>query len=54
MHGGWREVKYAIIKSGTTFIVFDRVKVPVSNLIGDENDGFKFIMMNFNHERLAM
>ena len=30
--------------SGTTYITFDDVKVPVSNLIGKENDGFKQIM----------
>lgn len=37
--------------SGTTFIEFDNVKVPVSNLIGEENNGFGVIMKNFNHER---
>ena len=37
--------------SGTTFITFDDVKVPVENLIGTENHGFKYIMYNFNHER---
>ena len=37
--------------SGTTFITFEDVKVPVENLIGNENEGFKYIMHNFNHER---
>ena len=37
--------------SGTSFITFDNVKVPVGNLIGAENNGFKYIMHNFNHER---
>lgn len=37
--------------SGTTFITFEDVKVPVENLIGKENEGFKYIMHNFNHER---
>jgi len=37
--------------SGTTYITFDDVKCPVSNLIGKENKGFKYIMYNFNHER---
>jgi len=37
--------------SGTTFVTFDDVKVPVENLIGEENQGFKYIMFNFNHER---
>eukprot|EP00760_Papus_ankaliazontas_P034218 PhM_4_TR7050/c0_g1_i1/m.84493 len=37
--------------SGTALLEFDNVKVPVENLIGRENDGFKYIMHNFNHER---
>jgi len=37
--------------SGTTYVEFDSVKVPVSNLIGKENEGFGVIMKNFNHER---
>eukprot|EP00391_Amoebophrya_sp_Ameob2_P003637 CAMPEP_0179000056 /NCGR_PEP_ID=MMETSP0795-20121207/10444_1 /TAXON_ID=88552 /ORGANISM="Amoebophrya sp., Strain Ameob2" /LENGTH=424 /DNA_ID=CAMNT_0020692979 /DNA_START=252 /DNA_END=1526 /DNA_ORIENTATION=- len=37
--------------SGTTYVTFDEVKVPCSNLIGKENEGFGVIMKNFNHER---
>jgi alkylation response protein AidB-like acyl-CoA dehydrogenase len=37
--------------SGTTYVSLDEVKVPVSNLIGKEGNGFKMIMSNFNHER---
>lgn len=37
--------------SGTTYIILEDVKVPVENLIGKENDGFKYIMKNFNDER---
>jgi len=37
--------------SGTTYVTFEDVKVPVENLIGKENEGFKYIMSNFNHER---
>jgi alkylation response protein AidB-like acyl-CoA dehydrogenase len=37
--------------SGTAFITFTDVRVPVSNLIGEENQGFKYVMYNFNHER---
>jgi len=37
--------------SGTTYITFTDVKVPVANLIGQENHGFRYIMLNFNHER---
>jgi alkylation response protein AidB-like acyl-CoA dehydrogenase/predicted heme/steroid binding protein len=37
--------------AGTTMIIFDNVLVPKENLLGPENDGFKLIMANFNHER---
>ena len=37
--------------SGTAFVTFTDVKVPVGNLIGPEGAGFKQIMYNFNHER---
>ncbi|KAJ8327478.1 hypothetical protein QVD99_007984 [Batrachochytrium dendrobatidis] len=40
--------------SGTTYITFEDVKVPVKNLIGKENKGFKCIMYNFNHERMGI
>jgi len=40
--------------SGTTYITFEDVKVPVENLIGKENEGFKYIMYNFNHERFGI
>lgn len=40
--------------SGTTYITFDNVKVPAENLIGKENQGFKVIMSNFNHERIGI
>lgn len=40
--------------SGTTYITFEDVKVPVENLIGKENQGFICIMYNFNHERLGI
>mmetsp|Transcript_39336 Transcript_39336/g.47666 ORF Transcript_39336/g.47666 Transcript_39336/m.47666 type:complete len:402 (-) Transcript_39336:205-1410(-) len=42
------------LSSNTAFISFDKVKVPVKNLIGQENQGFKLVMHNFNHERWAM
>lgn len=38
----------------TTFIEFDDVKVPVENRIGEEGQGFKLLMLNFNHERLVI
>ncbi|KAI9843359.1 MAG: hypothetical protein M1837_006485 [Sclerophora amabilis] len=40
--------------SGTAFIELDDVKVPVENLIGEEGAGMRYIMTNFNHERLFM
>ncbi|KAL7273895.1 hypothetical protein RUND412_003225 [Rhizina undulata] len=40
--------------SGTTYVTFEDVKVPVENLIGRENAGFKVIMTNFNHERVGI
>jgi alkylation response protein AidB-like acyl-CoA dehydrogenase len=40
--------------SGTALVAFDEVKVPVSHLIGKENDGFRPIMVNFNHERFVI
>lgn len=39
--------------SATTFITFEDVQVPLENLIGKENDGFRPIMHNFNHERFV-
>ena len=40
--------------SDTAHLRFDNVRVPVSNLLGDEGSGFRIIMGNFNSERLAM
>jgi acyl-CoA dehydrogenase len=40
--------------SDTATLHFDNVRVPVSNLIGQENQGFKVIMTNFNSERMGM
>mmetsp|Transcript_9892 Transcript_9892/g.13334 ORF Transcript_9892/g.13334 Transcript_9892/m.13334 type:complete len:416 (-) Transcript_9892:51-1298(-) len=40
--------------SNTALLVFDKVKVPVQNLIGKENEGFLYIMLNFNQERLSL
>jgi len=37
--------------AGTAFITFDNVKVPIGNLLYKENQGFRCIMANFNHER---
>jgi alkylation response protein AidB-like acyl-CoA dehydrogenase len=37
--------------AGTAYVTYDDVLVPVSNLLGEEGEGFKLIMHNFNHER---
>lgn len=42
------------LSSGTTYIELDDVRVPAENLIGQEGMGMKYIMMNFNHERLSL
>ena len=44
---GWRA-------SDTGEIAFDNVKVPIENLLGDENKGFSYIMQHFALERLIM
>ncbi len=44
---GWRA-------SDTGEIAFDNVKVPVENLLGDENRGFFYVMEHFVSERLSM
>jgi alkylation response protein AidB-like acyl-CoA dehydrogenase len=40
--------------SGTAYIIFEDVRVPVKNLIGKEGAGFLPIMANFNHERFVL
>ncbi|KAJ3339248.1 hypothetical protein HDU93_008456 [Gonapodya sp. JEL0774] len=40
--------------SGTAYVTFEDVKVPVENVIGKINKGFKIIMANFTHERMGI
>jgi acyl-CoA dehydrogenase len=40
--------------SDTATLHFDDCRVPVDNLIGEEGQGFKLIMHNFNSERIGM
>ncbi|MBI9089612.1 MAG: acyl-CoA dehydrogenase family protein [Desulfobacterium sp.] len=40
--------------SDTAEIYLDNLKVPVENLIGEENQGFYYIMENFQSERLQL
>ncbi len=44
---GWRA-------SDTGEIAFDNVEIPASNLMGEENKGFAYIMQHFSLERLIM
>ena len=40
--------------SDTATLHFDEVRVPATNMLGEENRGFLAIMNNFNYERLGM
>jgi acyl-CoA dehydrogenase len=40
--------------SDTATLYFETCRVPAANLIGEENAGFRAIMLNFNDERLHM
>src|SRR5712664_1762743 len=40
--------------SDTATLHFDASRVPAENLIGEEGQGFKIIMQNFNSERMGM
>ncbi|MCC5859531.1 MAG: acyl-CoA dehydrogenase family protein [Ectothiorhodospiraceae bacterium] len=40
--------------SDTATLYFDDCRVPAENLLGEENQGFRLIMQNFNFERLFM
>jgi len=39
---------------GASFVELDNVRVPIQNLLGKENHGFRIIMTNFNKERFIM
>ncbi|KXS12299.1 acyl-CoA dehydrogenase [Gonapodya prolifera JEL478] len=40
--------------SGVAFVLFENVRVPVENLLGEVNKGFRTMMHKFNYERLGM
>ena len=51
----WRRIENSGQRGGgASFVELDEVKVPVENLLGRENEGFKIIMTNFNRERFIM
>lgn len=38
----------------TAFVSFDDVRVPASYLVGEESQGFRYVLDNLNHERLIV
>ncbi|ADG06429.1 acyl-CoA dehydrogenase family protein [Kyrpidia tusciae] len=44
---GWRA-------SDTAELILDGVQVPAENLVGEENQGFRYIMINFQWERIML
>ncbi|MDZ4661529.1 MAG: acyl-CoA dehydrogenase family protein [Pseudomonadota bacterium] len=45
--------KICHLSSDTAEIIFDNVKIPKENLVGEENSGFIYQMQQFQYERLA-
>ena len=51
----WKRIPNSGQKGGgASFVELDDVYVPVENLLGKENEGFRIIMTNFNKERFIM
>jgi len=46
--------KLGIRISDTAELFFDNLRIPASNLIGQENEGFIYQMMQFQHERFSL
>ncbi len=42
------------LSSDTAELVFDKVRIPAGNLLGEENRGFYSVMKNFQTERIAL
>ena len=46
--------KIGLMGQDTSELFFDNVKVPVGNLLGEENMGFKYLMQELAQERLVV
>jgi alkylation response protein AidB-like acyl-CoA dehydrogenase len=44
----------AMINHSTTEVFFDNVRIPVSSLIGEEGNGFRYILSGMNAERILI
>lgn len=51
---GRRLSKIGVPSSDTAELFFDTCRVPVANLVGEENSGFRYIMGGFEGERLVL
>ena len=51
---GAQEKKLGWKSQPTAMVMFENCRVPAENLIGEEGQGFKIIMHNFNSERMGM
>jgi butyryl-CoA dehydrogenase len=53
-HRGVHETKLGVNASGTTELVFDRVRVPASQRLGAEGEGFKIAMATLDGGRIGI
>ncbi|NLC36977.1 MAG: acyl-CoA dehydrogenase, partial [Alcaligenaceae bacterium] len=51
---GRRLEKIGLLAQDTSELFFDNVRVPVSNLLGEENKGFSYLMHELAQERLVI
>ena len=51
MHSSFFMLSFCGENAGTAYLDFQNARVPLDHLIGSENDGFRIVMYNFNHER---
>lgn len=48
------DIKDTKAMSGSTYIEFDNVEVPIENLIGEENQGFRIIMSSMTSHNIIL